>query len=207
MVVGGLFEAAKICYARNYMQFVKYLSEEPMYPLRGDRAERVIMQSLQTKKWFIEIDEFDQKERLLLNFGHTFGHAMEAASDFGLSHGIGVGLGMLISIEYAKHDRRLTAKGLERVNHLKAHIKELLRAGAKRLPMIDLKLAMDKFDHDKKHVPQSYRLIIPSGDGELVLTSVPKDDRARKHIVAAYERALGDVSLVFSSGKSASLNT
>ncbi len=210
MVVGGLFEAAKICYARNYTQFEKYLAEEPTYPLRPDRAERVIVQSLETKKWFIETDEFDQKERLLLNFGHTFGHAMEAASDFRISHGIGVGLGMLVSIEYAKHDRQLTAIGLDRIAYLKAHIKDLLRAAAycdqENLPIIDLSLVMGKFDHDKKHGAKSYCLIIPSGDGELELTSVPKDDRTRRHVVAAYERALGDVSLAFSSSKSGSLN-
>ena len=47
------------------------------------------------KKWFIEIDEFDRAERRLLNFGHTFGHALEAATEFSVNHGVAVVIGML----------------------------------------------------------------------------------------------------------------
>ena len=54
--------------------------------------EQVIINSLLAKKHFIEIDEFDRGERLLLNLGHTFGHAIEGASHFAIPHGIGVGI-------------------------------------------------------------------------------------------------------------------
>ena len=47
----------------------------------------MVLLSLKSKKWFIETDEFDQKERLLLNFGHTFGHAIETFQQYkGLLH-------------------------------------------------------------------------------------------------------------------------
>ena len=51
-----------------------------------------------SKKWFVEVDEFDLRERKLLNFGHSFGHALEAASSFEIPHGIGVLLGMKAAI-------------------------------------------------------------------------------------------------------------
>ena len=78
-----------------------------MRPAPGMSVEAladVIALSLEAKKWFIEIDEFDKAERLLLNFGHTFGHALEAASDFGVSHGIAVGLGMLAALPSGRGD-------------------------------------------------------------------------------------------------------
>ena len=52
---------------------------------------------LKIKKWFIERDEFDVSERLLLNYGHTFGHAIENITDYKYPHGIAVSMGMDIS--------------------------------------------------------------------------------------------------------------
>jgi 3-dehydroquinate synthase len=202
MIVGGLFEAAKICYASGYDGFLEYLAQGPSCPMVPAQAQKVILQSLRTKKWFIEVDEFDQKERLLLNFGHTFGHAVEAGTDFGVSHGIGVGLGMLVANEYAKRYGNLTDKGLARADHLGSHVKTMLGPRALRvhtsLPEIDLDLVMDKFDHDKKHRPGVYRIIVPCGDGGLELISVPKTDKIRGDIISAYEAALGQIPWPFS---------
>ncbi len=201
MIVGGLFEAAKICYARGYPKFLEYLAADPGVPMSADRAQRIIMHSLQTKVWFIETDEFDQKERLLLNFGHTFGHAIEAGTEFGVSHGIGVGLGMLAAVKYARQNNRLAQTGSDRTDHLVQHIKTLLGGGSNNVvqnpPVIDLALVMDKFDHDKKHRSDSFRIIVPQGDGALELISEPKNDKVRNDVVTAYERALQDVGWPF----------
>jgi 3-dehydroquinate synthase len=53
-----------------------------------------ILASLQIKKSFIEEDEFDCGIRNLLNYGHTFGHAIESATHFQIPHGIAVSIGM-----------------------------------------------------------------------------------------------------------------
>ena len=66
-----------------------------------DLLEEAIFLSLEKKRWFVEIDEFDKKERKLLNFGHSFGHALEAATDFALPHGMGVFVGMHTAINFA----------------------------------------------------------------------------------------------------------
>lgn len=55
-----------------------------------------IIQILEFKKNYIEKDEFDNGIRLHLNFGHSFGHALEAVSNFEIPHGIAVVLGILI---------------------------------------------------------------------------------------------------------------
>jgi len=59
--------------------------------------ENVIFESLSVKKRVVEIDEFDLKERMTLNFGHTFGHAIELK--YGFKHGEAVALGMLMALE------------------------------------------------------------------------------------------------------------
>ena len=60
--------------------------------------EDIIYESLKVKKYFVEKDVFDQKERMLLNFGHTFGHIIELKEN--LKHGMAVGIGMLMAIEF-----------------------------------------------------------------------------------------------------------
>ncbi|MFN0116728.1 MAG: AroB-related putative sugar phosphate phospholyase (cyclizing) [Elusimicrobiota bacterium] len=55
---------------------------------------QTLHRSLEIKKGKIEIDEFDQKERLIMNYGHTFGHAIESATQFSIPHGIAVTIGM-----------------------------------------------------------------------------------------------------------------
>lgn len=53
-----------------------------------------VRRSLEIKKRFIEQDEFDKNIRNVLNFGHTFGHAIESATQYKIPHGIAVTIGM-----------------------------------------------------------------------------------------------------------------
>lgn len=62
----------------------------------NDNIEEIIFRSLCVKVKLVEKDEYDLKERHVLNFGHTFGHALESYSNFKLLHGEAVALGMLI---------------------------------------------------------------------------------------------------------------
>jgi 3-dehydroquinate synthase len=195
-VIGGLFEAVKICYARGYRPFVDYLAEGPTWPLSADVAQRLLTRSLRTKKWFIETDEFDQKERLLLNLGHTFGHALEAATDFGVSHGVAVGIGMLIAIDYARRRGRLTETGLEQAAQLETHVRDMMAlvvTSGVRWPQVDLSAVMRKFDTDKKHRSDIYRVVMPIGDGALELVSEPRDDSTREHLRLSYQTVFAEL--------------
>jgi 3-dehydroquinate synthase len=53
-----------------------------------------IKNSLRIKKEIIEIDEFDQSIRHIFNYGHTFGHALEAITNYTIPHGHAITLGM-----------------------------------------------------------------------------------------------------------------
>lgn len=81
-------------------------------------SEEIICRSVAIKKSVVEADEFDNGERQLLNFGHTFGHAVEKLSDFKISHGEGVAIGMVAAARFAGNrevEKRLI-KALERNN-------------------------------------------------------------------------------------------
>jgi 3-dehydroquinate synthase len=99
----GLAEGVKICFAASVTESSRF--EEIVANWRStsndDFLEEAIFLSLEKKRWFVEIDEFDKKERKLLNFGHSFGHALEAATGFALPHGMGVFIGMHTAINFA----------------------------------------------------------------------------------------------------------
>lgn len=190
-IIGGLAEAVKICFARGPEFFDAYLALSPLYPLSGEQGVKVISQALQAKKWFIEIDEFDQSERLLLNYGHTFGHALEASSNFALAHGVAVAIGMLVAIEYATQVQNLSGIGKVKSSQLEQYINDLIQPLKKELceilTKIDLASVMQKFEGDKKHQQDFYRIIIPASSGGLMITSAPKNAQSLAQILSAYE--------------------
>jgi len=57
----------------------------------------LILDGLSYKASIIQIDEFDKNERKFLNFGHTFGHALESTSNYQITHGTSVLFGILIA--------------------------------------------------------------------------------------------------------------
>jgi 3-dehydroquinate synthase len=57
------------------------------------KMQQRIHRSLEIKKKYIEKDEFDKGQRLIFNYGHSFGHAIESATNFGVPHGIAVSIG------------------------------------------------------------------------------------------------------------------
>jgi 3-dehydroquinate synthase len=63
----------------------------------GPALSASVMDSLRIKLPYIEEDEFDRGRRNLLNYGHCFGHALEAATAFAVPHGQAVVLGMLLA--------------------------------------------------------------------------------------------------------------
>jgi 3-dehydroquinate synthase len=71
------------------------LSELLEHPLK-DRLEIVIAQCVTMKRDIVERDEFDTGDRQLLNLGHTVGHAVERCSQYSVSHGRAVAIGMAV---------------------------------------------------------------------------------------------------------------
>jgi len=66
------------------------------------KIQDLIFDSLLYKASIIEIDEFDKKERKFLNYGHTFGHALESTSNYKIPHGTAVLFGILVANNVSK---------------------------------------------------------------------------------------------------------
>lgn len=186
----GIIEAAKICFCRGAEPFRNYLGCAPRAGMPTDTLTRLIAHSLHAKKWFIETDEFDQKERLLLNFGHTFGHAIEGASRYAISHGIAVGLGILCAIAFVRQDaKKLDGedpyRGSPIVTELEEHLRSLLTAApdlGTHLASLPIEDVLDRFESDKKHKRDGYTLILAKAGGEVVLTTIEKSAESKQRV-------------------------
>ena len=66
-----------------------------------ENIEYVIERCVEIKRDIVNRDEFEKGERKLLNFGHTIGHAIEKCSDYEISHGKAVAIGMVIATKGA----------------------------------------------------------------------------------------------------------
>lgn len=77
--------------------------------LYTDTAQ-IIARCIDIKRELVEQDEYDNGARALLNFGHTLGHAIERESDFGVTHGSAVAIGMVLMTQAAEQNG-LTAQG------------------------------------------------------------------------------------------------
>ncbi|MBQ8528578.1 MAG: 3-dehydroquinate synthase [Clostridia bacterium] len=93
-IANGLCEALKMSLTSDGELFGLFEREE----INEDNIEDVIVRSLMIKKAVVEADEREGGLRRILNFGHTFGHAVEAAEELrGYYHGECVAIGMLVT--------------------------------------------------------------------------------------------------------------
>jgi 3-dehydroquinate synthase len=189
--VSGLCEAIKICYAAktdSFNQYVENFSDLSL-PLSSRQLLGLVELSLLTKKTFIEEDEFDHGPRLLLNFGHTVGHAIEAATHFSITHGVAVGMGMLAEIRMGMLlNKRTVLPG--RAKHLDTYIRGLLRNipdMVNTIRNLDIALAFEAFKSDKKHTSQAYVFVTLDNLGRLERIFVPVTDDANKTILETFE--------------------
>lgn len=190
----GLCEAVKICLCRGPGALDAYLALAPSAGMPDEALAEVIALSLQHKKWFIEIDEFDKAERLLLNFGHTFGHALEVASGFRVSHGIAVGLGMLAAF----HLGAAMGRAYDLVpgaGRFRDHVLTLVGSVdglADDLAGVEVTALMDAFESDKKHTRDTYAVIIVTAEGAVERCLLPRDPVSAELVANAFGAMLAD---------------
>ncbi|WP_425427239.1 3-dehydroquinate synthase [Actibacterium ureilyticum] len=149
----------------------------------GDMAARIeaVRRSVQMKADIVVRDETEQGDRALLNLGHTFGHALEAATGYSdrLLHGEGVAIGCALAFELSA---RMGLCSQEEPSRVRAHLAAM---GMKRdladipgdLPDADGLLAL--MAQDKKVLDGKLRFILARGIGQAFVTSDVNPDLVR----------------------------
>jgi 3-dehydroquinate synthase len=122
----------------------------------------------QQKAGVVARDETEQGERALLNFGHTFGHALEVLGDYGtLVHGEAVAIGMHLAAAYSAHLGLAPEADSKRLQQL------LSRLGLPTAmpPGMDADLLVAKMRLDKKAISGNLRLILWHGIGKAFIAN------------------------------------
>jgi 3-dehydroquinate synthase len=126
----------------------------------GAALERCIVEGVRMKSVVVQADDRDASHRHFLNFGHTIGHAVEAHSQFSISHGRAVSIGMVAEMSIAK------VPGADRVTKL---------LQAMEMPLeIPSKFSLDDLwtviQSDKKKKAGVVRMFVPEeiGKGHMI---------------------------------------
>ena len=149
----------------------------------GDVETRIqaIVKSCQAKAATVAADERESGVRALLNLGHTFGHALEAATGFSnrLVHGEGVSVGMALAFELSARLGFCSGQDAARVrNHLaRAGLPCRLADVPGTLPDADGLIAL--MGQDKKVVDGKLTFILARGIGEAFITRDVDPDKLR----------------------------
>ena len=126
---------------------------------------KIIFKSLSIKKKYIEKDEFDKNIRLNLNYGHTFGHAIENLTN--LPHGISVAHGMDISNYISFKNNFITYKTyLEMRETLDMIIKHY------KIKQININKMLHLIKKDKKSTKKNIRVILTKGIGKMLISKI-----------------------------------
>lgn len=147
---------------KEFFYFLKSLKtkEEVMHNI-----EKVIHKCCFMKKCVVENDEKDTGERMLLNFGHTLGHAIETYYNFKkFTHGEGVAIGMY-EISRIAENKGLTEKGVSE------EIKEILiQYGLPyEVEIKDNSAILETIALDKKNIDNSLKVVLLKNIGESFL--------------------------------------
>jgi len=132
--------------------------------------ENYILNSLKIKQQKIEVDEFDKAERLIMNYGHSFGHAIESATNYKIPHGIAVTIGMDMA-NYVSWKFGLAAQSVYEELHL------VLAANYKGFDQIKIpeKQFFSALARDKKNIGSDLSLILLHAPGEVFRDRYPND--------------------------------
>jgi 3-dehydroquinate synthase len=168
---GGLGEVIKYGVI-NDPDFFTFLAEnrDAVYALDQDVIIRLIARCCEIKAWVVEQDEREGGLRRILNYGHTIGHAVEAASNFQIIHGKAVAIGMCAAAELAVKTGCLSAEDALTIRNLVASYDLPVAVPGS----LDLE-AMRKFLlSDKKTVAGRVFYVLPEAVGKVLITDQVK---------------------------------
>ncbi|UWS01963.1 3-dehydroquinate synthase [Phaeobacter inhibens] len=155
-------------------EFFEWLEAQGPALAAGDMAARVeaVTRSVQMKADIVVRDETEQGDRALLNLGHTFCHALEAATGYGdrLLHGEGVAIGCALAFELSA---RLGLCSQEDPSRVRAHLKAMgMKTDLADIPgeLPDAEALLALMGQDKKVVDGQLRFILARGIGQAFVT-------------------------------------
>ncbi|MDD5573864.1 MAG: 3-dehydroquinate synthase [Candidatus Omnitrophica bacterium] len=156
-LISGLSEGVKYGLISDPLLF-RWIQQNVGRLLKADPAalEHLVQRCAAIKAGIVSRDEFDKKDiRIVLNFGHTIGHAVEAASGFALPHGPSIAIGMVCACELSERLGGLK-KGTTR--HVIALLEDI--GLPTKIPARIMASSLKALTHDKKFKAGKNRFVL-----------------------------------------------
>ncbi len=165
-VLCGLAEIVKHA-AIGDIDLFTYLEEhyENVLALDLEIMEKLVYDSVKIKSTIVNMDEQETGERRKLNFGHTFGHAVEKTT--GVPHGEAVSVGMAMASALSVQRGNLPAKEAERIEALLEKLKLPTRV------QMDKERLFDALRKDKKREGNKIYFVLLDDIGTAVVDEIP----------------------------------
>ena len=181
-ILSGIGEMIKV-HAINSPESFNLISERYEELLINPKVmEEFIFNSLSMKKKLIEIDEFDEGPRNVMNYGHSFGHAIESVTNYKIPHGIAVTIGMDIA-NFVAVDLGISNKS----NFNRMHRVIDKNCNKFRHINIDIPLLLKALSKDKKNSATQLRLILPDQDGQISIGLYDNGKKIKKSLENYFE--------------------
>ena len=150
-------------------EFFQWLQKNIQQILSNDResVEYIIQRSCAIKAEIVAQDEKEQSIRALLNFGHTFGHAIEKLTGYGnWTHGDAVAVGMVLAARLSEKMSLITPKDIQDIENIltAAHLPI-------SLPSVDPDEILAAMKSDKKVKNRNIQLVLLKNIGKAFLTA------------------------------------
>jgi 3-dehydroquinate synthase len=167
-IYSGVGEMSHYFYIKGGNNYKLFLNKyEECLKLNIKSCSELSFKSLMIKKEFVEKDEFDNNYRLLLNYGHTFGHAIEAITNYRIPHGIAVAHGIDIA-NFISYKRKYITKN--EFFNMRIALKNIYKYYP--LPKIDILKYIEILKKDKKNINSNIRCVLTKGIGKVFIHEI-----------------------------------
>lgn len=159
----GLFKLLE----RRAVSFFSALRRGKIGPRELSFLETIVWRSAKVKAKVVEEDERETKgKRMILNYGHTFAHAIEAASRFRVPHGEAVAVGMILAAKLARHIGWMKSGAEKRQFQLIQSVGLPYRLRRNR---VSSRAFLSYMKRDKKVKDGKLRFVLPKGIGKVAV--------------------------------------
>jgi 3-dehydroquinate synthase len=183
----GIYESIKAGLIRDAALF-RFIESHREALDQGDPAslEKMIAASIRIKAEVVSLDEREFGVRMILNFGHTIGHAIDAATGYrALLHGEAVAWGMIAALHLSHRRNLVTAEAVRRIEELIRYFQP------PALPSLSAKRLLQAASGDKKNRAGVRRFVLLQSLGNAIVAEDVTDAEVLAAIDGMYRLSAG----------------
>ena len=174
----GMAEILKAALIRDGRFYEELINDFTMIMDRdAETVRNMLYKAVSIKQYYVTKDPFEENERMILNFGHTIGHALEKYFDFGYSHGECVALGIVAASFISYKRSMLSAEEYYEIRDMFVPFDLPISVND-----ADIEEVIANIGHDKKNTDTGLKFILLKKAGKAVIVNDVTKDEIREAV-------------------------